>query len=81
MSSATPITSRPENWTRCSAGSGAPGAETPTLDGPRDWLDGLGMSEWCQPSRLELLPQLPRNENGKVRKNPLRERLRPRSAD
>ena len=47
----------------------------------RDWLDGLGMSEWRQPSRLELLPQLPRNDNGKVRKNLLRERLRPRSAD
>lgn len=58
-----------------------PGEGTPTLDGLRDWLDGLGMSEWCQPSRLELLPQLPRNEIGKVRKNLLRERLRPLLAD
>ncbi|GAB2857060.1 AMP-binding protein [Lentzea nigeriaca] len=58
-----------------------PGEGTPTLDGLRDWLDGLGMSEWCQPSRLELLPQLPRNETGKVRKNVLRERLLARSAD
>jgi cyclohexanecarboxylate-CoA ligase len=58
-----------------------PGRGTPTLDGLRDWLDGLGMSEWCQPSRLELLPQLPRNETGKVRKNLLRERLRSCSAD
>jgi cyclohexanecarboxylate-CoA ligase len=58
-----------------------PGEQTPTLDGLRDWLDGLGMSEWCQPSRLELLPQLPRNEIGKVRKNLLRERLRLGSAD
>jgi cyclohexanecarboxylate-CoA ligase len=37
------------------------------------------MSEWCLPSQLEILPQLPRNETGKVRKNLLRERLRLRS--
>ncbi|MDX3243195.1 AMP-binding protein [Streptomyces sp. ME18-1-4] len=58
-----------------------PGEETPTLEGLRDWLGGLGMSEWCMPSRLELLPVLLRNETGKVRKNVLRERLRLRSAD
>ncbi|WP_060882175.1 AMP-binding protein [Streptomyces scabiei] len=56
-----------------------PGERTPTLEGLRDWLGGLGMSEWCLPSHLELLPQLPRNETGKVRKNLLRERLRLRS--
>jgi cyclohexanecarboxylate-CoA ligase len=56
-----------------------PGERTPTLDGLRDWLGGLGMSEWCLPSQLEILPQLPRNETGKVRKNLLRERLRLRS--
>jgi len=59
----------------------APGERTPTLEGLRDWLGGLGMSEWCLPSRLELLPKLPRNETGKVRKNLLRERLQLRSAD
>ncbi|WP_344395433.1 AMP-binding protein [Streptomyces vastus] len=58
-----------------------PGERTPTLEGLRDWLGGLGMSEWCLPSRLELLPELPRNETGKVRKNLLRERLQLRSAD
>ncbi|GAA3907598.1 cyclohexanecarboxylate-CoA ligase [Streptomyces lacrimifluminis] len=58
-----------------------PGERTPTLDGLRDWLGGLGMSEWCLPSRLELLPELPRNQTGKVQKNLLRERLQLRSAD
>ncbi|MEW2114886.1 AMP-binding protein [Streptomyces sp. NPDC005474] len=57
------------------------GEQTPTLEGLRDWLGGLGMSEWCRPSRLELLPVLPRNETGKVRKNLLRERLRLQSED
>ncbi|WP_405770913.1 AMP-binding protein [Streptomyces sp. NBC_01538] len=57
------------------------GEGTPTLEGLRDWLGGLGMSEWCRPSRLELLPVLPRNETGKVRKNLLRERLRLQSED
>ncbi|MEH0420377.1 AMP-binding protein [Streptomyces sp. B21-083] len=57
------------------------GERTPTLDGLRDWLGGLGMSEWCLPSRLELLSALPRNETGKVRKNLLRDRLQLRSAD
>ncbi|MHC5907903.1 AMP-binding protein [Streptomyces sp. S6] len=58
-----------------------PGEGTPTLEGLREWLDGLGMSEWCRPSRLELLPRLPRTEIGKVRKNVLREQLRRRSAE
>ncbi|GGY13113.1 AMP-binding protein [Streptomyces djakartensis] len=57
------------------------GERTPTLEGLRDWLGGLGMSAWCMPSRLELLPELPRNETGKVRKNLLRERLQLHSAD
>ncbi|MEU9190344.1 AMP-binding protein [Streptomyces sp. NPDC048484] len=58
-----------------------PGERTPTLEGLRDWLGGLGMSEWCQPSRLELLPELSRNQTGKVQKNLLRERLQLHSAD
>ncbi|NEA62864.1 AMP-binding protein [Streptomyces sp. SID12488] len=58
-----------------------PGERTPTLEGLRDWLGGLGMSEWCLPSRLELLPELSRNNTGKVQKNLLRERLQLRSAD
>ncbi|KUO09854.1 hypothetical protein AQJ58_22675 [Streptomyces sp. DSM 15324] len=57
------------------------GERTPTLEGLRDWLGGLGMSEWCLPSRLEILPALPRNEIGKVRKNQLRVQLQLRSAD
>lgn len=58
-----------------------PGERTPTLEGLRDWLGGLGMSEWCQPSRLEILPELSRNVIGKVQKNLLRERLQLGSAD
>jgi cyclohexanecarboxylate-CoA ligase len=52
-----------------------PGERTPTLEGLCGWLRGLGMTEWYLPSRLELLPELPRNETGKVQKNLLRERL------
>jgi len=48
---------------------------------PRLARHELGMSEWCRPSRLELVPVLPRNETGKVRKNLLRERLRLQSED
>ncbi len=58
-----------------------PGERTPTLEGLRDWLGGLGMTEWYLPSRLEILPELPRNGTGKVRKTLLRERLQLRSAD
>ncbi|HEY8981620.1 MAG TPA: AMP-binding protein [Streptomyces sp.] len=58
-----------------------PGEPAPTLEGLRDWLGGLGMSEWCMPSRLEILPRLPRNETGKVRKNVLREQVRRQPAE
>lgn len=57
------------------------GEQTPTIEGLRDWLGGLGMTELYLPSRLEILPALPRNESGKVLKNLLRERLQRPSAD
>ncbi|MGF1426104.1 AMP-binding protein [Kitasatospora sp. LaBMicrA B282] len=49
----------------------------PTLAELRGHLTGLGMTEWYLPARLELLPELPRNETGKVRKDLLRRRLDP----
>jgi non-ribosomal peptide synthetase component E (peptide arylation enzyme) len=37
-----------------------------------DHLDGINMTSWYQPQRLELLGQLPRNATGKVDKRYLR---------
>ncbi|OBF26479.1 hypothetical protein A5724_31440 [Mycobacterium sp. ACS1612] len=42
------------------------------LDGLRRYLTGLGMTEWYLPTRLEYVQSLPRNSNGKVRKELLR---------
>ncbi|GLW28288.1 cyclohexanecarboxylate-CoA ligase [Actinoplanes regularis] len=53
-----------------------PAGEPPTLAGLRAYLDGVGMTEFYQPTRLELMPVLPRNLSGKVLKRELRERLR-----
>lgn len=47
----------------------------PALRDLRDYLTALGMTEWYLPSRLELMPALPRNESGKVRKDLLRKDL------
>ncbi|MGW2939324.1 AMP-binding protein [Streptomyces sp. NPDC055722] len=53
-----------------------PGAATPTLTGLRQFLTARGMTEWYQPSRLELVTELPRNATGKVRKDLLRARVK-----
>jgi cyclohexanecarboxylate-CoA ligase len=47
-----------------------------TLEGLRSFLTGLGMTDWYQPTRLEVVPALPRNATGKVRKELLRRWLR-----
>lgn len=43
-----------------------------TLHGLRSFLTDLGMTDWYQPTRLEVVPSLPRNATGKVRKELLR---------
>ena len=43
-----------------------------TLDEVRAYLDGIEMTDWYQPRRLELIEQLPRNPTGKVDKHHLR---------
>jgi cyclohexanecarboxylate-CoA ligase len=42
----------------------------------RHYLAGLEMTEWYWPSRLELVTELPRNSQGKVRKDLLARQLR-----
>lgn len=44
----------------------------PTLDEVRGYLDGIEMTDWYQPQRLEVVDQLPRNSTGKVDKHGLR---------
>jgi cyclohexanecarboxylate-CoA ligase len=46
-----------------------------TLEEVRGYLDGIGMTGWYQPTRLELVDQLPRNPTGKIDKHQLRTRL------
>jgi cyclohexanecarboxylate-CoA ligase len=46
-----------------------------TLDELRKYLIDQGMTDWYLPSRLEQVSALPRNSNGKVRKELLRRRL------
>jgi cyclohexanecarboxylate-CoA ligase len=53
-----------------------PNGTPPTLAALRDYLTGAGMTEWYQPSRLEVMDRLPRNSAGKVRKDLLRLRVR-----
>jgi cyclohexanecarboxylate-CoA ligase len=43
-----------------------------TLGEVRGCLDGIGMTAWYQPQRLEVVDQLPRNSTGKVDKRVLR---------
>jgi cyclohexanecarboxylate-CoA ligase len=43
-----------------------------TLEEVRGYLDGIGMTDWYQPTCLELVDQLPRNATGKVDKYHLR---------
>ncbi|WP_433559096.1 AMP-binding protein [Pseudonocardia xinjiangensis] len=53
-----------------------PATEPPvTLDELRTYLADQGMTEWYLPSRVEYVDALPRNGNGKVRKELLRRRL------
>jgi cyclohexanecarboxylate-CoA ligase len=47
-----------------------------TLDELRQYLGGLGMTDWYMPSRLECVDALPRNGTGKVRKELLRRWLK-----
>ena len=47
-----------------------------TLDHLRTYLLDKGMTEWYLPRGVELVPALPRNSNGKVRKELLRRWLR-----
>jgi len=50
-----------------------PATEPPvTLDELRNYLTDEGMTEWYLPTRLEYVERLPRNGNGKVRKELLR---------
>jgi cyclohexanecarboxylate-CoA ligase len=53
-------------------------ANTPavTLDELRRHLEGLGMTDWYLPTRLECVDALPRNGTGKVRKELLRRWLK-----
>jgi cyclohexanecarboxylate-CoA ligase len=44
----------------------------PTLHEVRGYLDGIGMTVWYQPQRLEVVDRLPRNATGKVDKYGLR---------
>ncbi|MEV6851392.1 AMP-binding protein [Actinoplanes sp. NPDC051411] len=53
-----------------------PHGTPPTLDDLRAYLTEAGMTEWYQPSRLEVTDRLPRNSAGKVRKDLLRDRVR-----
>jgi non-ribosomal peptide synthetase component E (peptide arylation enzyme) len=41
-----------------------------TLGEVRGYLDGIGMTDWYQPTRLELIDQLPRNPTGKIEQTP-----------
>jgi cyclohexanecarboxylate-CoA ligase len=55
----------------------APATTPPVeLDELRKYLSDQGMTGWYLPSRLELVPALPRNVLGKVRKELLRRWLR-----
>jgi cyclohexanecarboxylate-CoA ligase len=54
----------------------AAGSTPPTLAELRGYLTRVGMTDWYQPTRVEVLAALPRNANGKVLKEELRRRLR-----
>ncbi|MFD8338067.1 AMP-binding protein [Streptomyces solisilvae] len=51
----------------------------PTLEQLRTYLTAQGMAEAYQPTRLEVVPVLPRNANGKVLKRELRQRVQEQS--
>lgn len=47
----------------------------PTLEALRGFLTTLGMTDWYQPTRLEIVDVLPRDPLGKIRKYQLRDRF------
>jgi cyclohexanecarboxylate-CoA ligase len=49
--------------------------EPPTLADLREYLDKCGMTEYYQPTRLEIVDRLPRDPLGKIRKHELRARF------
>jgi cyclohexanecarboxylate-CoA ligase len=53
-----------------------PGAGALTLGDVRTFMEGRGVMRQKIPERLEVLPELPRNATGKVRKDALRARFR-----
>jgi cyclohexanecarboxylate-CoA ligase len=53
-----------------------PQSVPPILAELRGYLTALGIAEWYQPSRLEVVASMPRNALGKVRKDLLRRWLR-----
>jgi cyclohexanecarboxylate-CoA ligase len=59
----------PENELACAV---VVSGEPLTLAAVREYLDGLKMTDWYQPRRLELVERLPRNASGKVDKHGLR---------
>jgi cyclohexanecarboxylate-CoA ligase len=50
-------------------------ADAVSLASIKAYLTSAGMTEWHQPSRVEIMPNLPRNSTGKVRKDLLRKQL------
>jgi cyclohexanecarboxylate-CoA ligase len=52
-----------------------PAGEPPTLADLREYLDKCGMTEYYQPTRVEILDRLPRDPLGKIRKHELRARF------
>jgi non-ribosomal peptide synthetase component E (peptide arylation enzyme) len=52
-----------------------PDGEPPTLEELNKYLDGLGMTWYNWPDRIEIRQQLPRNTMGKVERAVLRAEL------
>ena len=55
----------------------APGAHAPTLAALRPFLEASGLARQKWPERLELREELPKTASGKIRKDLLRQELRP----
>ncbi|MFD7065465.1 AMP-binding protein [Streptomyces sp. NPDC059906] len=56
----------------CAVVVATPGTSGPALADLRAWLTEQGMTEWYQPSRVEVVAALPRTYTGKVRKELLK---------
>ncbi len=59
----------------CACVSLRPGAKAPTLGEIGEFMGARGMMRQKIPEQLEILPELPRNATGKVKKHELRARL------